>query len=62
MPEQTLSGSGPGLTCLLVFTVTCPGTSPAAASEDVERPNILLIMADDLGVCDPNWGQRRTPW
>lgn len=58
---------GPGVTLRLVLLVLCTQfgrlAPPRAAAHEPPRPNILLIVADDLGWGDVGWhgGLARTP-
>ena len=61
-------GAG-ALTAVLLATAACRGSGPppsarnAAASDSLRRPNILLVVADDVGFTDlgASGGEIRTP-
>ncbi|HEC41879.1 MAG TPA: hypothetical protein ENI20_03520 [Bacteroides sp.] len=41
------------LAFIILATITFSGCKPAEKPSSTERPNIIIIMADDLGFSDP---------
>ncbi|HEV7282925.1 MAG TPA: arylsulfatase [Pirellulaceae bacterium] len=61
LPDLPAIGPSVGRFLLLIgLAVTAIGTAPARAADVVRPPNVVLIMADDLGIGDLGcYGQKR---